>query len=156
MQHIESRYSHISYISSINRKKNYSEPQYVSIQHLFLSLDACKHSSLLFSLAVFFQIKSEKRRPLQVVLLCDKRPQKGATGAWMKIEPNTILAIPFFGYFDTGKPLYFKLKKVIAFPTFLAIFLCKIYYFHESSKHTFYHENISLLTPLYVKLFFLH
>ena len=65
-----------------------------------------------------------------MLILRDQMQQRGATGAWVKVEYHTILIIPVCLYFDTGKPLYLIVLKKGAFPAIFAIFWCKSFFFN--------------------------
>ena len=84
-----------------------------------------------------------------MLILCDHMPQSGATGAWAKVEYHTILTIPFFLYFDTGKPLYFNCFKKGAFPAIFVIFWCN-FFFKINSLSILFFTKFGAATPYLV------
>ena len=80
-----------------------------------------------------------------MLILCDQMPQSGATGAWVKVK-HKILIIPFFLYFDTGKPIYFNCFKTAAFFAILAIFWC-ISFLKINSQSILFVTKFSAATP---------
>ena len=64
-----------------------------------------------------------------MLILRNQMQQRGATGAWVKVEYHTILIIPVCLYFDTGKPLYLIVLKKGAFPAIFRDFLVQKFFF---------------------------